>query len=227
MRSRLIIIIVLLISIVTCRPTNRSVIHKFDKALGERYSDALNQAVILFENELSFKYPASDITQSYKSFIADAVTREGDFLYYRFDTLFVNDLYNFLNDKNFVKEIWLTPTIVRVYEGELTSVYKYIDENNDTLIVAETSILLPLNGSENIDSLIKAEYNNVEYNHFGKYHRALKSIHPRDTILAHYIQAKEEYGILPPYGRFYPFHYGNPDYNDYFIKRIILIEFLF
>lgn len=69
--------------------------------------------------------------------------------------------------------------------------------------------------------------NGIESNNLGKYMQALYKIKDSDSLIAQYHHVKKASGILPNELFVNGFLETNPDFNNYFHKRIAILEFSF
>ena len=108
----------------------------------------------------------------------------------------------------------------------IKSRYKY-DNPDGTFEYLYSSSYPVINSNMDFDSIVESEMKDAQFNHIGKYIQALYAIKDTDTLTKKYFHLKQNGGILPL--KF--FIRGTlsliPDFNDYFHKRIVLLEVVY
>ena len=212
----------------SCKNQISDEVEVFENTLGKKYSDVLTDVVQRFEKELVRLYPNSDIKESYKELIGEIVDWNHDDYkpFGRFDTSLIRMQIDRFRDTGFEKELFLKPSYVGMRDGKLTIRRQYINDKHDTILVSDEGVIsLDLN-TMNLDSFINEEYKVLEYNKHGLYHQALCNINSQDSLIISYLDSKD-WGYPGRVLNFRQFQYYNPDFDNYFIKRIFLIEFLY
>ena len=77
------------------------------------------------------------------------------------------------------------------------------------------------------DEIYKKDSTFLEANNLGKYMTALYKIKNTDTLIKKYWKIREAAGILPNTMFVDGILYHNPDFKNYFHKRIVVVEFSF
>ncbi len=77
------------------------------------------------------------------------------------------------------------------------------------------------------DEIYGKDTTELKANNFGKYMNGLYKIKDSDSLIKRYWKIRESAGILPNSMFVDGFLYYNPDFNDYFHKRIVVAEFSF
>ncbi len=77
------------------------------------------------------------------------------------------------------------------------------------------------------DEIYDKDTTSLKENNFGKYMNALYSIKDSDSLIKKYWSKREALGIMHNSIFVDGFLYSNPDFNNYFHKRIAVIEFSF
>jgi hypothetical protein len=77
------------------------------------------------------------------------------------------------------------------------------------------------------DSLIATLENHYDINYFGKYREALKTVSKEDKFIKKYLQMTKEAGMLDPRMIAYEILIADLDFDDYFIKRLIVTEIVY
>ncbi|SHH45604.1 hypothetical protein SAMN05444148_2057 [Winogradskyella jejuensis] len=81
--------------------------------------------------------------------------------------------------------------------------------------------------NKSFDLLAKDSINTIEFNSIGKYMHALYSIKDSDSLINKYYNRKEAVGIMQNKLFVNGFLSFEPNFNNYFHKRIAVIEFSF
>lgn len=205
-------------------------IKEFEDNLGKHYSKILSECVAIFEEELALLYPSSNIRESYTLLVDELSTwSHDDYEYFgEFDTSFVNTLTKKIRDSDFEKELFLHPSFVDIKDRALIIKHQYINDDQDTIDIPDEEILPITRDYSNIDtdSLIAEEYKVIEYNFHGLYHQSLCNISTPDSLIVNYLDSKS-WGFPGRVNSFLFYQYYNPDFDNYFAKRLLLVEFLY
>ena len=73
--------------------------------------------------------------------------------------------------------------------------------------------------------IYREEYTELETNHAGKYSIGLSKLKDSDFLINGYYEVREAAGLLHPIIFASEILSSNPDFNDYFHKRIVVLEF--
>ncbi len=77
------------------------------------------------------------------------------------------------------------------------------------------------------DSLTATLENHYDINYIGKYREALKTISKEDKFIKKYLQMTNEAGMLDPRMVAYEMLIADLDFDDYFVKRLIVTEIVY
>ncbi len=202
---------------------DQATIDKFESILGENNSKALSDLVLTFENEIQSKYETESLEEAYKLYLKDVIIRPeittSEWLKqsHKRDSIFQKlqcDLFT---------EIWMKPDSIWIENDFTNTAYYVINANNleyDTLISKSTMH----NRTDNIDSLISNGKKVADFNPIGKYIKAFKEIENASKFTKWYFQIKVDAGLMSPYITANAMLEDKADFNDYIIKRIIVIE---
>ena len=214
---------------------------EFERILGKENSETLNYLVSDFEtNYLKNQYPTLKTKVAYSKFLndllEDKIENWGPFY---------NKNLDLFNNSKLIKELYRFPDSVWIVES---SEQDKIEGDSTVLLYSKTpyikmrykeinkkgeyeyyysSIYANLDSNSNYDSIIKLYYKRVEFNSAGKYIQALYAIHETDTLTKKYFDIKEHGGILPLKFFITGTLSLDPDFNDYFHKRIVLLEVVY
>lgn len=198
---------------------------EFDKILGKENSETMNVLVAEFENDfLKRQYPNLDIEDSYLKFVSEV--SEG-------------------KTEHFVQFSEKSKKLFRKSRLRL-EVYCIVDStwveknpwNNKTLLVKgrtkclkpdgtfeSGSMEMPFNESEvSRDSILKRYMNFVKSNFNGTYLKALNSISDKSDFLKSFVEIRNNFGIINSKLIAKRMLAYNVNMNDYYIRRIIVIE---
>lgn len=192
-------------------------IDTFESILGSPETEYLNEIVTDFEEYLDNNYHNQDISSEYKSYLSDiynnSLTNK-----WKIDSIKMlkyNKSYLFSKyDSIYADTVW--------FENEMVN---YILEDDDLI-----QSLIPINRGNkeiNIDSIIEDTKTRPFPNFVSasRFYIALDSIAEKDAFLSEFMKTRT---LLPNrlpnviFARFVLKR--NPDYSDYFVKRIIAIE---
>lgn len=219
MTTRL-LLLVLLFSL-SC--LNQNEIIEFEKAIGEKHSKTLTILVDDFEqNYLAKQYREVSIKKAYKKFLED------------------------IKDYKIQKRIQATPEIVNKIKesGFYEELYAITDSvwynRVDNMYHTRTKVLLPngeykiggyessygLNATTDEAETIKKHYSLKDRNFYGKYWSALRTVGEHERYIFDYIDINEAMGRTVASNLATGFINSRLDYDDYFVKRIIVTEFV-
>ena len=197
---------------------------EFDKILGKENSETLDYLVTDFENDfLKRKYPHLDSANAYRKYLTDIVegktnTRKG--ISKKSKALFEKsqlrlEIYCIADSTWIEQNPWTDKNLLvkaRTRCKNLDGTFEY------------GTMEMPFDEKEiSRDSILKEYMNFVTTNYHGKYLKALNSISDKSEFLSDFVKTKEIGEIA-----FYVIAEWLLDYNvnldDYYIKRIIVIE---
>jgi hypothetical protein len=199
-------------------------IEKFETFLGKEESIALNKLVETFELLLENNFNNSKIEESYKEFVIKMINNElQDF---QIDSVIQNRTLDMVEQSGLRYEIYLRPFEVWNDERHIYTKYRYI--NNADTIDHTPSIGIHKSWSDKvIDSLINnTKKTGFKFNMNGKYMRGLDLIknQNQDSTIHYYLQDKFPIGEWPATIFAANLNAKKPNYSDYFVKRIIVVE---
>jgi len=211
-------LIILLISIISFSCGNQSengAIQTFESILGKEKSDGLTQVVDHFESEILDKYETISLEEAYKKYLTNIV--ESNFVtveewlpvQYKRDSIF--DLCKC----GLVDEVWMKPDTIWVKNDRLYISYFSNPEDIEFGRKIRTT---------NIDSLISREKNTSIANLRGLVHKAFGAISETNELTYWYYDTRNMAGDFSRQITANLMLKNNIDYNDYFVKRIIVIE---
>jgi len=202
---------------------DQKTIDKFESILGTDNSSALTDLVMTFENDIRAKYETELLEDAYKLYLNDVINRPEitssewlEQLHHR-DSIFSScqcDLFS---------EIWMKPDSIWIDNGWTNTAYYVIradDFKYDTMISKSTIH----SRVDNIDSLISNKKKVPNFNPVGKYISAFDAIENTNKYTEWYVDTKNAAGLISPHITANLMLKNKADYNDYLIKRIIVIE---
>jgi len=225
--------LIVLVLIISCNNQNHSDqlrVQQFEENLGKEKSKALTKKVEFFEKFLSENYENSTVEESYEKFLLEIQSSGWDFDNWKFDSLLLDSMNNICEISGLREEIWLRRDSVWFEGDHLCYYYQYINEE-DTFESAnffrtDSGIthfgMRPLyERNLNRDSILEIEKTVITFNINGKFVKALEKVQDSDSTIINYVDAKLSAGNISPSLFASGFLYAEPDYSDYFIKRII------
>ena len=206
--------------------SNKKQIAEFELILGEENSETLTSMVVEFENGfLKSKYPKLSIEKAYSEYLTELESN----ITGNWERPTKKDIDKF-NQSELKKVVYGLPDSIWVEESENKNRTeyrirrKYLTSNGEYKIgTLESSI--PKVSDE--DSLIATLQNHYDINYFGKYREALKSVSIEDKFIKKYLQMTTEAGMMDPRMIAYEMLIADLDFDDYFIKRLIVIEIVY
>ena len=212
------IILIISISILGC--SNSEQIAEFEKVLGYENSETLTLMVFDFENGfLKNKYPNLTLEEAYKKLLIE-----------------MRDNKNFSWEKlpKFNKTRFEESRLKYEIYSYVDSVWTETDENPKTVLqykvlnkdgnfitrITKTSYN-PRVDKDN-DSIIKNYYTWTDLNYEGRYWKALKKVQEGNQFISKYLDISITEGPVQPELLIDELLNSNPNYSDYFIKRIIV-----
>jgi len=197
-------IIMILLLVFSC--STKSEITEFDFFLGKSNIETLNFMVIDFETSfLKKKYPNSTIKEAYLKYLIDIESNiQGNW-----EKPSKKSIAKF-NKSKFKKIIYGIPD----------SIYSKGEYQSGTLKANISKV-------NNEDSLIKKLKNHYDINHFGKYRKALTIVSKKNKFIKSYLKMTKEDGMLDPRRIAHEILIADLDFDDYFIKRLIITEIVY
>ena len=200
--------------------TSRSDIEKFETAFGEENSIGLSLMVQEFEKTLLQRHKTSSVSKAYQAHLESIQNIDvfEDWLDYqqRRDSFFISV------GRLEPDEFWFKPDTVELVNGHI--VEKYYHTNSITGELTRASRSETLRVYQNPDSVMNLSRQIRKFNMIGKWMYGLTSIEDPTHFVAEYIDAKEAAGDISLRIDANAFLHYKPDYNDYMVKRIILVE---
>ena len=216
------IVIILAVFIFSCnekQKANSGAIAKFEEILGETESEFLNEIVRDFEIYLKSEFVDSEIDFLYKNYLRQL-------------------------SENSLKNTWVIDSAkLKKYKNDSKLFYKFSkiypdtvwyenDEYNLTFKKLElTESIIPLkhlNEHLKIDSMINHLKNEPKLIVLeeSRFYIALDSIKNENSFIAEFLESREAGGPISDRQLAVGLLNANPDYSDYFIRRIIAFETL-
>jgi hypothetical protein len=202
---------------------DQATIDKFESILGENNSKALSDLVLTFENEIQSKYETESVEEAYKLYLNDVINSHEMTSSKWLTHLHQRDSIFNRYQCDLSAEIWMKPDSIWI-DSNWTNIAYYVtraDNFEYDTIISQHPIYTSV---DNIDSLILGSKKLIEFNHFGKYIKAFKEIENANKFTKWYVQIKVAAGIMSPHITADVMLEDKADFNDYIIKRIIVIE---
>ena len=204
--------------------TTEQEIMAFEEELGQEEAQGFAEMVEHFERDLLSRYPNKSLDQAYELHLNYTTEDQGlQFGDWAPATLKKDSIFR-LYSKNLLNEIWIKPDTVWVKDERL---YKSYRGNMNP-----TGHRLPPYTND-IDSLIYHERNTDIPNREGTFYKALERISNSNKIANWYYSLKREAGNIHPAVIAEALNNHKLDYydlnkkisyDDYLVKRIILVE---
>lgn len=118
-----------------------------------------------------------------------------------------------------IDKIWMTPDSTWIDSIGVNTIF-HLNDNKDTI----TSCVLQKTNSKEIDSIFISEKTRLRFNPIGGFMTALKKASSSNKFIDWYIDTKETLDNISPELTADFILTNNPDYDNYFLKRIIIIE---
>ncbi|TXE13802.1 hypothetical protein ES692_17820 [Psychroserpens burtonensis] len=218
---RLIKIFTILLLTFSC--SNKKDIAEFEKVLGKENSETLTFLVNDFETDFLKKwYPTLNTEKAYKKFLADLESGKTDFL----ENISKESKEKFkqsdlrLEIYSYIDSVWV--------ENEFLIKQRFEHKNSDgpvTYSIQTHSEFIPKHFDK--DSLLLSQLNYRSLNYNGKYWKALDSIKERNDFIKEYYKFKIPMGFLHSETIANMVSNSELDFSDYFIKRIIVTDFVY
>ena len=194
---------------------------EFHKILGEENCNTLNYLISDFENDfLKRNYPNLNIEKAYRQFLTDLKDEKIDFWW---NQISKKSKDTFINSKLRL-EVYKFPDSVWVDGNYIHSSYTYI---NSDKYIKNGSAQYSIYPTENIDSIIRAEYKTPRNNGIGKYLNGIKAIKNESKFLESFYDVKETAGYIHPIVMAEILLKTNPDFSNSVVKSLILMEFVY
>ncbi len=203
--------------------SNKSRITEFENILGKENSDTLDWLVTDFEtNYLQKKYSNSTLEKAYIKYLTEIESdsygnweRPSNESVKKFNDSKLKELVYGIPDS-----IWVVP-IPSNYRTEYRIRRKYLNlKGKYDTGTSEVSI----SKVHDEDSLIATLKNHYDINHFGRYREALRSVSKKEKFVEKYLEMTQAAGILDQRGIAYEMLISDLDFDNYFIKRLIITE---
>ncbi|PHS04378.1 MAG: hypothetical protein COA88_13580 [Kordia sp.] len=213
-------LIILIVSISFLGCSNNEQIAEFEKVLGYENSETLTLMVFDFENGfLKNKYPNLTPERAYKKLLIEMRDNK-DFSWGKLPKF---------NKTRFEKsrlkyEIYSYVDSVWTETGENPKmVLQYKVLNGDGNFITRVTELSHNPQVDKVnDSIIKNYYTWTDLNYEGRYWKALKKVHKSNQFISNYLEVAVTGGPVQPELLIDELLNSNPNYSDYFIKRIIV-----
>jgi hypothetical protein len=173
---------------------------------------------------LENNFSGNSKTEAYQKYLKVIVSGEAKSMSWNYDGMNREETNSQFESSGLREEIFLKPDSVWINTESLKINYCYNQEWVLNEFITE-SLLIGFDISQNPDSIIKAKYEERKFNPYGKYLTGLKMIENTNAFLTKYIQMKETAGDISKNILANELLKSNPDFSDYFIKRIIVVEF--
>jgi hypothetical protein len=216
-RMRNLTIIVILISVFACNQRaekKHSSIETFEKILGEPETNYLNEIVADFDNYLASNYP--DHKSKFESYLVD-ISELGVKEYLKIDS---TKLIKYRESNLFGKYDTLYPDSVW-YDG-----LSFSSKFPDSEFIEEMIPIKREGKNTNVDSTINSLKNEPRFvlTEQSRLFLALDSISQSDSLIITYFDAKEAVGSMSPSILAGGLRYYLNDNNEYFAKRIFIMD---
>jgi len=228
MKTNNFILILLLISFISCRNNIQdSTVVTFEEALGEPFTEILNNSINTFDAVLAETFPSNSIHDTYEKFLLKCSDTDCSLKEFGSNSSIIRQILKDFSTSGFESEIIMRTSSVEYIDSSIHTKYLYFDKITGDTIGSVTSESFPDASIMNIDSLMREEETIIIFNPFGKYIQALSSVQDCDPIIQDYVDFKKGIGLTVFKFFCKGFLDSEPDYSDYIIKRIILIELLY
>jgi hypothetical protein len=222
------LIIVSLMILVGCSTTQNKQedprIKQFEDAFGAENSEALNDLVSTFELFLQYNYPDRKIEDAYDQYLELVATKY--WTDYGLEKTFSEERQERtceLYQSVLRNSLYWTPSNVRIEGDTLFTYYIYIEEGDTLENMSVQWLDTDLTNSQ-IDSIKAEALHSIWFNKFGRYLTSIEKIKEDDEFLKAYFDNKMAMGTYSPAILVGQIKMHEPDYTDYFLKRVIAIE---
>lgn len=216
-------IIILLLFIGCSKNKNQET--EFDKILGKENTETLNLLVTEFENDfLKRQYPNLDTKNAYEKFVTEISERKTEHL-----LEFSKKSRELFNKSTLRLEIYCIMDSTWIEKNPWNDKTLLVKGRNKCLNPDGTfengSMEMPFNENEiSRDSIQKRYMNFVETNHNGKYLKALNSISDKSDFWSSFVKDRNDFGIIISEFIAKRMLAYKVDFDDYYIKRLIVTE---
>lgn len=217
---------IILILFFSC--SNKEQISEFENILGDENSKILTYLVNDFENDfLKKQYSNLDTPKAYRQFLTE-MKNDGQTA----DLSKISEESKLLFEQSNLRlEIYSIPDSIWIERESNNSAvtkirYKYLTSNGDFHFSTSESHF-NYKGNSNKDSIINIRKNWVRMNYEGRYKKAFEKVFQKTGFVKEYIDVMDSSGGSNPASFVYRILETNIDYNDYFIKRLILTEMVY
>ncbi|MFI1743211.1 hypothetical protein [Thalassobellus sediminis] len=229
---KLINLFIILLLIFSC--SNKKNIAEFEKVLGKENSKTLTYLVNDFESDfLKRQYPNLNTKSAYKQFLTELIKEDTEYW-----NKFSKSSRKIFEKSDLRLEVYSVPDSIWIERDPKKLTLSY---NGVPMLKIRRKYLLPdgtfgYNTSEssfrykdpiNVDSIIESRKNWIDINYVGSYSRALNSITNKSDYLTKYLDIREAAGIIHPFIIAGGMLKSKVDFNDYFIKRLIITEIVY
>jgi len=213
--------LIILLLILSC--SNKSEILEFEAILGIENIETLNSLVIDFEtNFLKEYYPNSTTEKAYVEYLTEL---ESD-IYGNWKRPSKKSIEKFNNSK--LKEIvYGIPDSIWIIKSpnksrtEYRIRRKYLNSKGEYYTGISESSISKVNNEDSLKIVLKNYY---DINYLGKYREGLEVIAKKDKFINKYLKMTQKSGILDPRMVAYEMLIADLDFDDYFVKRMIITE---
>lgn len=224
--NKVIYILTLLITITSC--SDKQDKKNFVMILGEENVETLDYLVESFENEyLKITYPEKDIESAYNVFIEQIL--KGAINYDDISKKLKKSMELYSNSRllyeklKLVDSVWVLDSLNDKITLKMR--YKFIDSTsqfNYSYDKKEWSLK-----SESLDSIFYKSSHTVRSNYQGKYLKAIKVLKNRSLFFKRYNNIIDAVGSSDYLLTADLMKRRNVDYNDYFIKRVVVLDLVY
>ena len=225
------ILTVLLLAVWSC--SNDKFVAEFESTLGNENSQFLTELVFDFENDfLKRQYPNLEIESAYKKLMLEL--RDGQIDDWKkistksrnkFEkSLLKSEIYQY-PDSVWVEKDTAEMTI-KSKQPVIKSRFKYVSIDGTIEYLEAESSIPPMEYAD-IAWLLKRQKESPEFNTSGKYFQALYKVKDRDEFFKKFYERKNSMGFIGAETLASVMLYENVDFNDYLIKRIIMLEIVY
>lgn len=213
--------LVIVLLIFSC--SDKSKILEFESILGKENSEILDSLVVDFETTyLKKKYPNLSLDKAYEKYLTDIYSdsegnweRPSNKNIEKFDDSKLKEIIYGIPDS-----IWI---VQRLSENKYAYSIRrtYLNVNGDYEIGTSTA---STSRAYDEDSLIVALKNDYDINYFGTYREALKQVSKKNKFVKKYLEITQSNGILDQRTVAYEMLVSDLDFDNYFIKCLVLTE---
>ena len=200
-------------------------IEQFENYLGSEKSAVLTKKVESFERFLSMNFKNQTIEENYIDFLRNIAFGDYENIDWKFEQNNRKELERISELHRLRQEIWTKPDSVWINDTVLICLSYYITNSDTQELFYKNYHPKYRNKKLNLDSTINAEKRIMRFNLNGKFYKGLGIIKDSDSTIIAYLDNRNSTGSLPPSIIANGFLERNTDFLDYFVKRIIMIQF--